>query len=193
MEREESMNKNVNIDKVVKYIRVAIIYIMTIILYITISWLIYQTNNSNLIGWLVIICFVIGWNIIERYEEYSWNSFNFITKFLLSIIGIPLLIAFWLNKLFDLLIYKKNDNCQEKNSTLKVNENIKNDTMHYKYNIRNNYNTKNEAEDIEYKEKYICERCFKEISEEEYELYDCMCEQCFSDEHINKDGYYDGL
>ena len=31
------------------------------------------------------------------------------------------------------------------------------------------------------KEEYYCERCFKKISEEEFELYDCMCEECFEE------------
>jgi hypothetical protein len=39
-------------------------------------------------------------------------------------------------------------------------------------------------------EHFYCERCFKEISEEEYELYDCMCEDCHMDMHIDNDGNY---
>ena len=38
------------------------------------------------------------------------------------------------------------------------------------------------------KEKYYCERCFKEISEEEYELYDEMCEECFEETHYDFNG-----
>ena len=37
-------------------------------------------------------------------------------------------------------------------------------------------------------ERYYCERCFKEISQEEYELYDCMCEECFEEIHYDFDG-----
>ena len=37
-------------------------------------------------------------------------------------------------------------------------------------------------------EKYYCERCFKEISQEEYELYDDMCEECFEETHYDFDG-----
>ena len=32
--------------------------------------------------------------------------------------------------------------------------------------------------------------CFKKISEEEYELYDCMCEECFMDAHTDKYGNF---
>lgn len=37
-------------------------------------------------------------------------------------------------------------------------------------------------------EKHYCERCFKEISQEEYELYDDMCEECFEDTYYDFDG-----
>ena len=39
-------------------------------------------------------------------------------------------------------------------------------------------------------EEFECEMCFKKISEEEYELYDGMCEDCFMDLHIDNDGNY---
>ena len=34
---------------------------------------------------------------------------------------------------------------------------------------------------ISKKEEFYCERCFKRISEKEYELNECMCEDCFTD------------
>ena len=37
-------------------------------------------------------------------------------------------------------------------------------------------------------EKHYCERCFKEITQEEYELYDDMCEECFEETHYDFDG-----
>lgn len=46
------------------------------------------------------------------------------------------------------------------------------------------YNNKNDEE------KYECEICFKEISYEEYELYDGMCEECFMSVHIDEQGKY---
>lgn len=45
---------------------------------------------------------------------------------------------------------------------------------------------------LEYEaEKYYCEMCLKEISEEEYELYECICEECFMDIHTDKNGKFD--
>lgn len=37
-------------------------------------------------------------------------------------------------------------------------------------------------------EQYYCERCFKRISQEEYELYDDMCEECFEETHYDFHG-----
>lgn len=37
---------------------------------------------------------------------------------------------------------------------------------------------------------YECERCFKKISYEEWELYDMMCEDCFTDVHTDEKGNY---
>lgn len=45
-----------------------------------------------------------------------------------------------------------------------------------------------EERTFEETEKYECERCFKEITEEEYDLYDGMCEECFDESHFDFDG-----
>lgn len=47
-------------------------------------------------------------------------------------------------------------------------------------------------EDIsnEYEEKYYCEMCFKRISKEEYELHECLCEECYMDIHTDEDGNF---
>jgi hypothetical protein len=34
-------------------------------------------------------------------------------------------------------------------------------------------------------EEFYCERCLKKISEDEYEMNDCMCEDCYTDVHLN--------
>ncbi len=65
--------------------------------------------------------------------------------------------------------------------------------------IIENYSTKRPNERLNdydderfsnYEEEYECEICFKKISEEEFELYDCMCEECFMEVHIDEDGHF---
>lgn len=34
---------------------------------------------------------------------------------------------------------------------------------------------------FKFKNEYYCERCFKKITEEEFEKYDCMCSECFEE------------
>lgn len=36
--------------------------------------------------------------------------------------------------------------------------------------------------------EYECERCFRKISEEEFDLYDGMCEECFDETHYDFNG-----
>lgn len=42
----------------------------------------------------------------------------------------------------------------------------------------------------EYEDKYECERCFEVISEEEYELHDGLCEECFIEVHTDNKGHF---
>ena len=51
-------------------------------------------------------------------------------------------------------------------------------------------NTKNDFMDEEEKLEFECERCFKKISFEEYELNDSMCEDCYEDVHTDKHGNF---
>lgn len=43
---------------------------------------------------------------------------------------------------------------------------------------------------VEEHDEYECERCYKKISYEEWELYDMMCEECFMDVHTDDKGNY---
>lgn len=44
--------------------------------------------------------------------------------------------------------------------------------------------------DDEEKLECECERCFKKISLEEYELNDFMCEDCYQEVHTDKNGNF---
>lgn len=47
-----------------------------------------------------------------------------------------------------------------------------------------------DSEVQKYEEQCECERCFKIISEEEYELHDGLCEECFIEVHTDKNGHF---
>ena len=46
-------------------------------------------------------------------------------------------------------------------------------------------------DNMEEHEKYYCEMCFKKISQEKYEMYGGMCEECFMDIHTDENGRFD--
>lgn len=89
---------------------------------------------------------------------------------------------------------KKEDKQQIENKTDKVQQPTKARTadeilkevnaIEKKYNNTPSYN----SYDFNTKEEYECERCFKKISEEEIELYDGMCEECFDETHYDFNG-----
>ena len=78
-----------------------------------------------------------------------------------------------------------------------LNNGIKNKSSISKEMIEKNIIIDSEEEFEIDDEIYECERCFKRISEEEYESNDCMCEECFMDVHTDEHGefhdeqYYD--
>ena len=96
----------------------------------------------------------------------------FISAFV-GIIAMPILIVYYIYNI--ILALKKKNNTKYND----INLSNKNSSINMK-------KIKLKKDD----EKYYCERCFKEISYEECELYDNMCEECFMDSHIDDDGNY---
>ena len=74
---------------------------------------------------------------------------------------------------------------KKENNTLDIssinNKKVKKDNK--KYIKKDFYND-------DFKEEFECEICFKKISEEEYEAFDGMCEDCFYDVHTDFDGNF---
>lgn len=71
------------------------------------------------------------------------------------------------------------------------------DYIESKYEYDDKYEYEKEYEDDdkyeyekEYEDKYECERCFEVISEEEYELHDGLCEECFIEVHTDHKGHF---
>ena len=122
------------------------------------------------------------------------NSF---LKILLTPIAIPLKIsAFACDFITDYIykedvIEKENSNNTKTNNTvntrIKTAEEIENSWKEYEKTYKtDNYNsTTYDYSNSE--EEYYCEICLKRISEEEYELHDCMCEECFFEKEDYKE------
>lgn len=186
--------KKIFAQKLVRDIRGILTYILMIAIYVLIWYFTYKRANDDITFWGIIICFVIGWAIMSWYEKKNYLfSMNKFYKLLGAIVGIPLLFGSWVNMLIDYLL-KENEPKKETKTEDKVQkldrartaEEILEEVnkIEKKYNNISSYS--NYDFNTEY--EYECERCFKRISEEDYDLYDGMCEECFDETHYDFNG-----
>ena len=50
--------------------------------------------------------------------------------------------------------------------------------------------TTNQVSTSGVEDAYYCEMCFKKISQQEYELHECLCEDCYMDMHTDENGNF---
>ncbi len=146
-----------------------------------------------------IVFAVIGFNLITYYEHCIDNariarflngenlriSYHFEINPLLRIILIPIAIPVFISTyicdwITDHIYGNKTTNINA-NITKPVSTSSNNNytnTTHKKYNTDTNY-------DNYFKDEYYCEMCFKKITEEEYDNFDGMCEECFEAENFD--------
>ncbi len=143
------------------------------------------------------ILFALGISLLETINCGKIAFFIYIIiffivlKYIPTFIGIALIFILILLFIVSFVVALKRDRTEE----IKANK--------YKYLFRKSkpktksyINKDKSSKEIEQKniddelqkEKFCCERCFKEISEEEYELHDGMCEECFDESHYDSDG-----
>lgn len=155
-----------------------------------------------------------GWGVYVLYAV----SYIIITEFIPIWIGFTILfvIIFFYIVLFiyieqrdrteDISGYDKKDSVSRKNTVIikKHNSYIPKYTYNnskivdkFKENHFNDDFLDEYSDDYDYgkydnwdEEIYECGICFKKISEEEYELNDCMCEECFIELHTDKNGHF---
>ncbi len=171
-----------------------IIFFIVAILCGYVGYIYSKDNNLSIARGIIFgILFPLGTGLLELID--CNNLFSFIVYtflYLLIVSNIPTfvggIILFIVIGIFiiDFIYIEKRDR------TTEIEEYIKNRTTNStkpsSYNI-NEY-THDNYDFKEDKEEFECEMCFKKISEEEYELYDCMCEECFIDMHTDKDGNF---
>ncbi len=146
-----------------------------------------KDNNGNIMKGIVfgaLLPFIIL--ILDHKESFGFIGFIIITflyvmicsyiPLLVGIIAMPFVILYFI---FNVL-----DEC--KNSVKEFDKNItaKNETPYKNTYTSNNCDIENNNSFMS-EEEYYCERCFKRISEEEYEMNDCMCEDCYEDVVVN--------
>ena len=139
-----------------------------------INWLISEFNFSNIGQFIgVALSFALWIYIIEIIPNW---------------IGIIVLIAIIVLIVFG-LIEELEENKEKSNIKKNTNETvfINNRLINHE---QLEFEVANDEDENDAEEEFYCERCFKKISEEEYEANDCMCEDCFSDTHMDEFGNF---
>ncbi len=157
-----------------------IVFIAVISLCAYVGYAYCKDNNGNVIkGILFGALFPLIILILDHKESFGFIIFSIITflyviicsyiPLFIGIIAMPFVIIYFI---FILLEECKNDIISQ------------NQTQNKNTYTSTKCKTENNNSYIP-KEEYYCERCFKKISEEEYEMNDCMCEDCYEDVVVN--------
>ncbi len=178
---------------------------------------IYSKDNNLSISHGIIFgaLFPLGVGLLEQFDCNNFFCFILYTiiyitivSFIPTFVGVIILLLIIGIFIIDLISIEREDRTEKINSIISKNNIDSN--KNYNYNINESevcdksgaditpseLKIIDEATDdrenryINLEEEYECEMCFKKISEEEYELYDGMCEECFMDVHIDNDGNY---
>ncbi len=164
---------------------------------------IYSKDNNLSISHGIIfgILFPLGVGLLELFDLNNFFCFilytivyiaivNFIPTFVGGIILFLLILIF----MIDYIYIEEKDRTEEINNIIAKNNIVSNKSYNYNTDVKEVYDKSDEyltsSEPKIMEEEFECEMCFKKISEEEYETYDGMCEDCFMNVHIDDDGNY---
>ena len=192
---KESKEKLKNFIILIRFILLSIL-LSLIYLFIWHFIIVIIINDEGVTILSKIVFAVIGFNLMTYYEHCIDNariarflngenlriSYHFEINPLLRIILIPIAIPVFISTyICDWItdhIYGNETTNTNANITKPVSTSSNNNythTTHKKYNTDTNY-------DNDFEDEYYCEMCFKKITEEEYDNFDGMCEECFEAE-----------
>ena len=175
------------------FIRFILLCIVLSLIYLLLLYLVLTTiNNEDVTFGSIIILVIIGYSLITYYEHsidaarigrflkgenlrISYHfQFDFLFKIFLTPIAIPVFISTYICDWITNRIYGD----ETQNTTT---SNITSPTNNYTHITHKNYNTDTNYDNY-FKDEYYCEMCFKKITEDEYNNFDGMCEECFEAE-----------
>ena len=146
-----------------------------------------KDNNGDVIKGIVfgaLLPFIIL--ILDHKANFGFIGFIIITflyvmicsyiPLFVGVIAMPFVIVYFIHNVLD--------ECKDDVKGVGKDITAKNETQYKNTYTSNNCEIENNTPFIT-KEEYYCERCFKKISEEEYEMNDCMCEECYEDVVVN--------
>lgn len=164
--KKEKINSEAYIRNILTIIIKILIVILIMGLYILIWHFVLKAKNDNVIFWTFTICYMLGWQVLD-----TSTNFRTLGKVILSIIGVPLYLSHIILKAYSKGERKRN-----------INSDVEENRTSYKQIINNAITQEKEKiGDFLTEPDYYCQRCFKQISKEEYELNDWMCEECYAE------------
>lgn len=192
---KESKEKLKNSIILIRFILLSIL-LSLIYLFIWHFIIVIIINNEGITILSKIVFAVIGFNLMTYYEHCIDNariarflngenlriSYHFeinpLLRIILIPIAIPVFISTYISDWITDHIYGNETTNTNANITKPVSTSSNNNYTHIthkKYNTDTNY-------DNDFEDEYYCEMCFKKITEEEYDNFDGMCEECFEAE-----------
>lgn len=192
---KESKEKLKNSIILIRFILLSIL-LSLIYLFIWHFIIVILINDEGITILSKIVFAVIGFNLMTYYEHCVDNariarflngenlriSYHFeinpLLRIILIPIAIPVFISTYISDWITDHIYGNKTTNTYTNATRPVPTSPNNNythTTHKKYNTDTNYNN-------DFEDEYYCEMCFKKITEEEYDNFDGMCEECFEAE-----------
>lgn len=114
----------------------------------------------------------------------AWFLLKIVISAYVGLVTAPILVIYFMVKIKRIW---KEDYTEE----AKTRYNIEHPQYNIKYDLKNYKNNKDKEVNYNYpEEEYYCEMCFKKISKEEYELHECLCEDCYMNIHTDENGNF---
>lgn len=207
------IKKELIVDDLSKILSLLIVFLLVAGLCGYAGYVYSKDNNLSIAHGIIFgIIFPLGVGLLEACNLKGFLSFILYTIIYLSImssiptfVGVIILFLLIGIYIFCIIYIVKKDRTSEIEKKYILNKythtkditSTQNNTYKSSYDIEkeiliDNINDTDDAENdyLTEEDEYECEMCFKKITREEYELYDCMCEECFMDAHTDKNGNF---
>ena len=185
---KNNINENAKLEKIYNIIGQLIIYILLGIFGAYVGYIFCKDNNYNITKG-IIFGFLLPFIWLEIKDKYDFGFIIFVIFLILwvvlcsyipTFIGIIAIFLIILKYVLDIINLLKN-----KPNTINESHEPKNKLEYTDNSSFSLYYDDTNSDMNILEEGFYCERCFKKISEEEYEMNDGMCEDCYEDVVVN--------
>ena len=185
---KNNINENVKLEKIYNIIGQLIICILLGILFGYAGYVFCKDNNYNLTKGIT-FGFLFPFILLKINDKYDFGFIIFVIflvawialcSYIPTFVGIVAIFLIIIKYVLDIINLLKN-----KQNTITESHEQKNKLEYMDNNSFSSYYDDTNSDMNILEGSFYCERCFKKISEEEYEMNDCMCEDCYEDVVVN--------